>query len=63
MATVLDIKRMKAELARVSSARIEMEYRVEERLQEIERLKGEIVVQGTREKDLDDKIKQMEGTP
>ena len=54
---VLETKKTKSELARVMAARLEMEYRIEERLQEVERLKDQIQIQEAKEKELSDKLK------
>lgn len=49
----LDKKKMKLELMRVTTARAELDYKVEERLDEISRLKDQIRIQ-------DDKIAELE---
>lgn len=41
----LDIKRRKLDLMRVQTARYELEFKIEERLEEIERLKEHIRIQ------------------
>lgn len=52
----LEIKKIKAELARVTAAKLEMEYRIEERLQEIERLKEQVKLQNAKEQELTNKL-------
>lgn len=57
----LELKRTKLELLRVSTARAEMEFRVEERLEEIKRIKENIKLQEDKEKELNNKIKTLGG--
>lgn len=52
----LDLKRIKLELVKVAAARAELEFRIEERLDEIDRLKEHIKVQLDREAELTLKI-------
>lgn len=52
----LELKRMKLELVKVSAARHEIEFRIEERLDEINRLKEHVKVQEAKEAELKDKI-------
>lgn len=56
----LEIKRIKSELAAVISARMALEYRVEEALDNIERLKEHIKIQVAKEDELNIKIIEME---
>jgi hypothetical protein len=56
MATQLEIKKMEVELIRVKAARMEMEFKVMERLDDIERLKDQIKIQEAREDELKEKI-------
>ncbi len=56
----LELKRMKLELIKVSAARAELEFRVEERLDEIERVKANIKIQLDKETELAQKIKDSE---
>lgn len=58
----LDLKRIKLELVKVAAARAELEFRIEERLDEIERLKEHIKVQLDREEELTLKIEQLDPT-
>jgi len=48
----LDTKKKELELARVQLARQEMEFKIEERLEEIERLKSNIEIQIKKENEL-----------
>lgn len=54
----LEIKRKKLELERVVVARKELEFRIEERLDEIERIKSHIEVQKKREQELTEELKE-----
>lgn len=60
MQDVLEIKKAKLELARVNLAKQEMEFKIEERLQEIARLKEHIALQEKREQELHIIISKME---
>ena len=44
----LDLKRMKLELIKVAAARAELEFRVDERMDEINRIKDHIKAQSKR---------------
>jgi len=52
----LDLKRMKLELIKVAAARHEIEFRIEERLDEINRLRENIKIQVAKEAELKEKI-------
>ena len=52
----LELKKTKAELARVTAAKLEMEFRIEERLEEVNRLQEQIKIQEAKEKELTDKL-------
>lgn len=52
----LELKRMKLELIKVAAARCEMEFRIEERLEDINRLKENIKIQVAKEVELQEKI-------
>lgn len=54
--TSLELKRMKLELVKVGAARHELEFRIEERLDEINRLKDHVKVQEDKEAELKAKI-------
>lgn len=48
----MDIKRKKLELSRVELARQEQEFKIEERMEEIDRLKATIEIQKKKEEEL-----------
>lgn len=54
----IEIMRMEVEVMRVKAAACEMELKIEERLEEIERLRGHIVIQNARIVELAQKIKE-----
>jgi len=54
--TPLELKRMKLELIKVAAARHELEFRIEERLEEINRIKEHVKVQEAKEAELIEKI-------
>lgn len=54
----LEIKKLKVELLRVNAAKAELELKIEERLEEIERLKEHIKVSENKVKEIEDKINQ-----
>lgn len=56
----IELKRLKVELQRVISARMEQELRIDEHKENIERLEATIVVQQTKETELNQKIKDAE---
>lgn len=56
--TPLELKRMKLELVKVAAARAEMEFRIEERLEDIARIKDNINVQLDKEAELRAKIEE-----
>jgi septal ring factor EnvC (AmiA/AmiB activator) len=60
MASQLDIKRKKVELLRVSSAKAELELRVHERQEEIDRVLEHIKVSEAKEQELTQLIQDME---
>lgn len=55
----LEKKKVKVELLRVGAAKAELELKIEERLDEIERLKEHIKLSETKENDLNEKLKGM----
>lgn len=59
MADTLEVKKIKAEMARVVAAKLEMDCRIEERLQEVERLKEHMAVQEAKEVELAAKIADL----
>jgi hypothetical protein len=60
MADTLEIKKAKLELARIQYARMEYELKIEERLQEIDRLKEAVEKQTLAEADVQKKIQELE---
>lgn len=56
--SMLDIKRKELELTKVVAARAELEFRVMEREEEIERLKSNIEIQLAKESQLKEEIKK-----
>ncbi len=58
--TGLELKRMKLELVKVAAARCELEFRIDERLDEINRLKDAIKIQTDKEAELAGKIADAE---
>lgn len=56
----LDLKRKKLELMRVQTAKHELEFKIEERLEEIERLKAHIKVQQETEIKLIEELKKQQ---
>lgn len=59
MATPLDLKRKQVELIRVSSGKAELELRIHERMEEIERLQDHIKISEAKEVELAELIKKM----
>ena len=59
--TNLELKRTEVELIRVAAVRAELEFKIVEREDEIERIKEHIQVQLKREEELKIKIKQAKG--
>jgi chromosome segregation ATPase len=58
--TSLELKRIKVELLRVSSARAELELRIEEYQENIKRLEDNIAVQKAKEDELEAKIAEAQ---
>lgn len=56
----LEIKRLKLELHRVQTARHELEFKVEERLEDIRRIEENIQVQKNKEAEISSKINELE---
>lgn len=56
----LEIKRTKLELIKVAAARAELEFKIEERLEDISRIKVHIQVQLDKEVELKLKIEEAE---
>lgn len=57
----LERKRKEMELMRVTTARHEQEFRIEERLDEIERIKEHIKIQKAKEEELKQEITNLGG--
>ena len=57
----LEKKKTEVELMRVTTARMELEYKIEERKDEIRRMEDHIKIQIAKESELKDKLKEMEG--
>jgi hypothetical protein len=53
----LESKKIEVEIARVRTARLEMEYIIDQRLDEIKRLEGNIKIQEEKEKELLERLK------
>lgn len=60
--TPIELKRVKVELSRVQSARLEQELRIDEANENIERLKQNILIQQAKEAELEEKIKNEENS-
>jgi hypothetical protein len=58
--TGLELKRIKLELVKVAAARADLEFRIEERLDEIQRIKDNIKIQLDKEAELQGKITEAE---
>lgn len=56
--TPLEIKRMKLELVQVGAARASLEFRIEEHLEDIDRIKKSIAIQVDKELELQGKIEE-----
>jgi len=56
----LEIKRLKLELTRVRASKAEMEFQIEERLDEIDRVRKNIQIQVQREQELVKLIQDVE---
>lgn len=56
----LDLKRLKLELIHVAAARAELEFRIEERMDEISRIEANIKIQENKEAELVAKIAAAE---
>ncbi len=56
MASKLELKKYQVELMRVQASKAELELKIEERLDEIERLKEHIKISENKEKELMEKL-------
>lgn len=59
MADNLEIKKIRAELARVTAAKLEMDMRIEERMEEIGRLKDHMAISEAKEQELSVKLAEL----
>lgn len=55
----LEMKKTQVELMRVTTARMELEYKIEERKEEIKRMEDHIQIQIDKEAELKQKLKGM----
>ena len=55
----LELKKTQVELMRVQTARMELEYKIEERLEDIKRMEDHIKTQEEKEKELSAKIADL----
>lgn len=58
--TQLDLKKLKVELLRVGAAKAELELRIDEHMDNIQRVEANIEVQKAKEEELKAKIAEME---
>ena len=58
---ILEIKKMKMELARVQANKLEMEFIIAQRTDEIKRLEDAIKIQEDKEKEILNKLKEIGG--
>lgn len=56
----IEVKKVRLELMKVSTAKAEMEIRIHERLEEIERIKEHMKIQETKEQELNVRLKELE---
>jgi hypothetical protein len=59
--TNMEIKRINMELLKVQAAKAELEYKIEERRQEILRIEEHILIQAKREKELKEQLSKAQG--
>jgi len=57
--TPLEIKKIKAELAAVHSAKLNLEVRIEEASESIDRMKEHVKIQEDKEKELTEKVRDL----
>lgn len=55
----LEIKKLQVELMRVQTARMELEYKIEEKQEEIKRMHEHILIQIEKEKELNSKLLEL----
>ena len=56
----LDLKRMKLDLIKVGAAKAELQFKIDERLEDIKRIEDNIKIQEDKEQELRDKIAEAE---
>lgn len=56
----LKVKKIELDLMKVAAAKAELEYKIEERLEDIRRMEEHIKLQEIREKELQDELKDLE---
>lgn len=56
----LELKRLKLELVKVGAAKAELQFKIDERLEDIERIENNIKIQEQREEELKIKISEAE---
>jgi hypothetical protein len=57
----LEIKRLELDLLKIAAAKAELEFKIEERLVDIERMRNHIELQGKREKEVKKKLDSARG--
>lgn len=55
----IDVKRKELELVRISAARAEMEFKIMEKEEEVDRLKANIQIQLVKEAEIKDELKKL----
>lgn len=55
----LELKKFKAELLRVQAAKAEMEYIIEQKMDEVERLNNNIKIHDDKEKEIQEKLNNL----
>lgn len=63
MSRATEIKKLQVELHKVQGGRMDMELRIEERLEEIQRLKDHMVIQQAKEEELAKAIVDLKAQP
>jgi len=55
----LELKKIQVELMRVQTAKMELEYKIEEKLDEVRRMQEHITIQEAKELELKEKIQEL----
>jgi len=63
MSKITELKKLQVELHRVQGGKMEMELKIEERLEEIQRLKDHMAAQEAREAELAKQIADLKAQP